>query len=94
MATSLSYQAPVLREVFSLLRVSRRHVYTGGIPEKLSVYAYTMSRPGSGPDSSQLVKISSAKALLRFFLMPKEFQFYGMFQSDNLEKSDRKNILS
>ena len=24
--------------------------------------------------------------------MPKEFQFYGMFQSDHLEKSDRKNI--
>ena len=46
----LSYQAPVLREVFSLLRVSR-HIYTGGIPEKLSVDAYTMSRPGYGPDN-------------------------------------------
>ena len=33
----LSYQAPVLREVFSLMRVSRR-IYTGGIPEEISVY--------------------------------------------------------
>ena len=30
----LSYQTPVLREVFSLMRVSRR-IYTGGIPEGL-----------------------------------------------------------
>ena len=30
----LSYQAPVLCEVFSLMRVSRR-IYTGGIPEEL-----------------------------------------------------------
>ena len=61
----LSYQAPVLREVFSLMRVSRR-IYTGGIPEELSVYAHTMSRPGSGPDSSQHLKLGSAKALRRF----------------------------
>ena len=61
----LSYQAPVLREVFSLMRVSR-HIYTGRIPEELSVYAHKMSRPGSGPDSSQHLKLSSAKALLRF----------------------------
>ena len=39
----LSYQAPLLREVFSLLQVSR-HIYTSGIPEELSVYAHTMSR--------------------------------------------------
>ena len=51
----LSYQVPVLREVFSLMRVSRR-IYTGGIAEELSVYAHTMSRPGSGPDSSQHLK--------------------------------------
>ena len=60
----LSYQASVLREVFSLMRVSR-HIYTGGIPERLSVYAHTMSRPGSGPDSCQNLKLSSVKALLR-----------------------------
>ena len=48
----LSYQGPVLREVFSLMRVSRR-IYKGGIPEELSVYAHTMFMPGSGPDSSQ-----------------------------------------
>ena len=60
----LSYQAPVLREVFSLTRVSRR-IYTGGIPEELSVYAHTTSMPGSGPDSSQHLKLSSTKALLR-----------------------------
>ena len=59
-----SYQAPVLREVFSLMRVSRR-IYTGGIPEGLSVYAHTMSRLSSGPDSCQHLKLSSAKALLR-----------------------------
>ena len=60
----LSYQAPVLCEVFSLMRVSRR-IYTGGIPEELSVYGHTMSRPGSRPDSCQHLKLSSAKALLR-----------------------------
>ena len=59
----LSYQAPVLREVFSLMRVSRR-IYTGSILEELSVYAHTMSRPGSGPDFSQHLKLSSAKPLL------------------------------
>ena len=59
----LSYQAPVLREVFSLMPVSRR-IYTGGIPEELSVYAHTISRPGLGPDSSQHLN-SFAKALLR-----------------------------
>ena len=36
----LSHQAPVLREVFSLMWVSKR-IYTGGIPEALSVYAHT-----------------------------------------------------
>ena len=46
----LSYQAPVLREVFSLLWVSR-HIYSSVIPEELSVYAQAMSRPGSGQDS-------------------------------------------
>ena len=60
----LSYQAPVLCEVFSLMRVSRR-IYTGGIPEELSVYGHTISRPGSRPDSCQHLKLSSAKALLR-----------------------------
>ena len=74
----LSYQAPVLGEVFSLMRVSRR-IYTGGIREKLSVYAHTMSRPGSRPDSSQHLKLSSAKALL-FFLMPMEFNFMACFE--------------
>ena len=60
----LSYQAPVLRDVLSLMRVSRR-IYTGRIPEELSVYAHTMFRPRSGPDSSQHLRLSSAKALLR-----------------------------
>ena len=87
----LSYQAPVLREVFSLMRVSRR-IYTGGIPEELSVYAHTMTRPGSGPDSSQHLKLSSAKAL--FFFNAEGIQLCGVFRSDNLEKSDRKSILS
>ena len=73
----LSYQAPVLREVFSLMRVSRR-IYTG-IPEELSVYAHTMSRPVSGPDSSQHLKLSSAKALLRLFFNAEGIQLYGVF---------------
>jgi len=72
----LSYQAPVLR-------VSRR-IYTDSIPEELSVYAHTMSMPGSGPDSSQHLKLSSAKGI----------QLYGVFRSKNLEKLDRKSILS
>ena len=66
----------MLREVFSLMRVSRR-IYTGGIPKELSVYAHTMSRPGSGPDSSQHLKLSSAKA--SSFLMLKEFNFMACF---------------
>ena len=50
----LSYQAPVLREIFSLLRVSR-HICTSDIrafglcPHMPTRWA----RPGSGPDSSQ-----------------------------------------
>ena len=60
------------------MRVSRR-IYTDGIPEELSVYAHTMSRPGSGPDSSQHLKLSSAKALL----MPKEFNFVACFEVKN-----------
>ena len=64
----LSYQAPVLREVFSLMRVSRR-IYTDGIPEELSVYAHTMSRPGLGQSTSSFV-----------FLMPKEFNFMACFE--------------
>ena len=46
-----------------------------------------MDTPGSGPDSSQHLKLS-----LFVFSMPKEFQLYGVFRSDNLEKSDRKSI--
>ena len=45
-------------------------IYTGGIIEGLSVYNHTMSRPGSGPDSSQFSFD---------FSMPKEFQLYGVF---------------
>ena len=93
----LSYQAPVLHEVFSLLRVSR-HIYTSGIPRQLSVYAHTMSRSGSGPDSSQHLKLSCAKALLRLSFQCRRicegFQLYGVLQSDNFEKWDRKSILS
>ena len=93
----LSYQAPVLREVFRLLRVSR-HIYTSGIPGELSVYPHTMSRWGSGPDSPQHLKLSCAKALLRLSFQCRRicegFQLYGIFRSDNFEKSDRKSILS
>ena len=86
----LSYQPHVLDEVFSLLWVSR-HIYTSGILEQLSisVYAHTMAKPGSGLDFSQHLKLS-----LFVFTMPKGFQLYGVFRSDNLEKSDRKSILS
>ena len=89
----LSYQAPVLHDIFSLMQVSRR-IYTGGIPEELSVYAHTMSRPGSGPDSSQHLKLTSPKHLLVCFFNAEGIQLYGVFRSDNLEKSDRKSILS
>ena len=76
----LSYQAPVLREVFSLLRVSR-HIYTSGIPGQLSVYAHTMSRSGSGPDSSQHLKLSCAKALLHlFFQCRRNFNLMTCFE--------------
>ena len=47
----LHYQAPVLHEVFHLLRVSK-HLYTRGIPEQLS-----RRWPGPGPDSSQHLKL-------------------------------------
>ena len=47
----LHYQAPVLHEVFHLLRVSK-HLYTPGIPEQLS-----RRWPGPGPDSSQHLKL-------------------------------------
>ena len=70
----MSYQPPILDEVFGLMRVSR-HIYTSGIPEQLLilVYAPTMAdgrwpvaRPGSGSDSSQHLKLS-----LFVFSMPK-----------------------
>ena len=48
--------------------------------------------PGPGPDSSQHLKLLSNVCF--FFLVLKEFQLYGGFRSDNLEKSDRKSILS
>ena len=47
----LHYQAPVLHEVFRLLRVSK-HLYTRGIPEQLR-----RRLPGPGPDSSQHLKL-------------------------------------
>ena len=47
----LHYQAPVLHEVFHLLRVSK-HLYTRGIPKQLS-----RRWPGPGPDSSQHLKL-------------------------------------
>ena len=47
----LHYQAPVLHEVFRLLRVSK-HLYTRGIPKQLS-----QRWPGPGPDSSQHLKL-------------------------------------
>ena len=71
----LSYQAPVLREVFGLLRVSR-YIYTGGIPEKLSVYAYKMSRPGSGPDSSLHLKLKMVKISMKKKVQQVTFRFF------------------
>ena len=69
-----------LCEAFSLLQVSR-HVYTSGIPEELPVYVHTMCRRGSGPDSSQHLKLSSAKALLRlFFRCQRNFNFMVCFK--------------
>ena len=49
----LHYQAPVLHEVFHLLRVSK-HLYTHGIPKQLS-----RQWPGPDPDSSQHLKLLS-----------------------------------
>ena len=65
------------------------YLYTSGILKELSDYANTMSRPRSGRDSSLHLTLSSVKALLCLFVftMSKEFQIYGVFQSDNLEKS-------
>ena len=41
----LSYQAPVLRDVFSLMRVSRR-IYTYGIPEEPSDLTLSLAISG------------------------------------------------
>ena len=53
----------------------------------LSIYAKTMARlwPRLLP---------TFKAWLLIFSMLREFQLYGVYRSDNLEKSDRKGILS
>ena len=92
MANSLTELSPsVLDEVFSLLQVSW-HIYTSGISEQLLISVYCPHDGrwlGSGPDSSQHLKLN-----LFVFSMPKEFQLYGKFRSDNLEKSNRKSILS
>ena len=77
----LSYQAPVLREVLSLLQVSRR-TCTSDIPKELSLYAHMMSRPGQALAQTppNIKAYSPAKVLLRlFFSTPKEFQLYGVF---------------
>ena len=55
-------------------------IYTSGIPEELSVYAHTMARPGSDPDSSQHLKLSSKALVCLFFSMTKEFELYGMLR--------------
>jgi len=56
-----------------------------GLVHVLSVYAQTMATlwPRLLP---------TFKAWLLIFF--REFQLYGVYQSDNLEKSDRKGILS
>ena len=58
-----------------------------GSVRELSVYAQMMARlwPRLLP---------TFKAWLLIFSMPMEFQLYGVYGSDNLEKSDRKGILS
>ena len=90
----LSYQAPVLHEVFSLLWVFR-HIYTGGIPENLSVYAYTISRPSSGPDSSQHVKLNSAKALLHLaFHCQRNFNFMACFKVIILKNRIERTVVT
>jgi len=44
-----------------------RHIYTSGITEQLSisVYAHTMARPCSGPDSCQLFSMPKVSSLCR-----------------------------
>ena len=41
-----------------------------------------------------LKSLASKHLFVYCFSMPKEFQLYAVFQSDNLEKSDWKSILS
>ena len=53
------------------------------------VFRRLKARPGSGLDPSLHLTLS-----LFVLTMPKEFQLYGVFRSDNLEKSYRKGILS
>ena len=59
----------------------------------LSVYAQTMTRPWPRLLLTFKAWLLSTH-LSSFFSMPKEFQLYGVFQSDYLEKSDQKSILS
>ena len=60
----------------------------------LSVYAQTMTRPWPRLLPTFKAWLLSTHLSSFFFSMLKEFQLYGVFQSDNLEKSDQKSILS
>ena len=77
----LGYQAPVLYEVFSLLQVSR-HIYTSGIPEELSVY--TMATLGSGPDSSQHLKLRFKALICLFLQCQRNFNFVACSESGKI----------
>ena len=69
----LHYQAPVLHEVFRLLRVSK-HLYTRGIPEQLS-----RRWPGPGPDSSQHLKLGYEALICSLFC-------FAFFRLDKCER--------
>ena len=69
----LHYQAPVLDEVFHLLRVSK-YLYTHDIPEQLS-----WQWPGPGPDSSQHLK-------LRYYTLVCFLFCFTFFRLDKCER--------
>ena len=68
-----TFMAPVLDEVFRLLRVSK-HLYTHGIPEQLS-----RQWPGTGPDSSQHLKQLGYYTLVCFLFCFLSFRLDKLF---------------
>ena len=75
----LNYQAPVLREVFSLVRVSRR-INTGGIPKEPSVYATRCPDQAQAQTPPNIQSLAPPKRFFVCFLMPKEFNFMACFE--------------